>query len=285
MMLQLFQRLSALLLVVAVSLSTLYTCDAKKATTKTLTAHEHFTAQVNWLTSPENNGYFSSKIRYKNGDMYVNEHVAKDEVLMFIPSKVLFSGSYEKNSNKKAEEFNTEGFCDTVHKLAKEYAKGESSYYYPYINYIFDPRHVGDLPQTWTDEGKELLRTIVGTELFGDENYDVAEDSELCDIESEVEVSAYHLVLRRSWEDIMIPGEIKICIVCFGWFCLFHFSFNLFLFNIVLDMINHRNPPYLNVDINSPHSYSSSPNDVYLVALRDIAPEEQLYLSYNECTE
>ena len=178
MMLQLFQRLSALLLALAVLSTTLYTCDAK-ATTKTLTAHEHLTAQVKWLTSPENNGYFSSKITYNNGAMYVTEHVAKDEVLMFIPSKVLFSGSYEKNSNKKDEGFNTEGFCDTVHKLAKEYAKGESSYYYPYINYIFDPRHVGDLPQTWTDEGKELLRTVVGTELFGDENYDVAEDSEL----------------------------------------------------------------------------------------------------------
>jgi len=54
---------------------------------------------------------------------------------------------------------------------------------------------------------------------------------------------------------------------------------------IVLDMINHRNPPYLNVDSNSPHSSSSNPNDVYVVALRDIAPGEQLHNSYNQCTE
>ena len=209
MMLQLYQRLAALLLALAVSLSTtLYTCDAKA--TKTLTAHEHFTAQVNWLTSPENNGYFSSKITYNNGAMYVTEHVTKDEVLMFIPSKVIFSGSYENKINKKGEGFNTRGFCATVHKLAKEYAKGESSYYYPYINYIFDPRHVGDLPQTWSDEGKELLRTIVGTELFGDENYDVAgmEHDEMCKgLNSEVEVRAYELMLRRSWDDVMIPRE------------------------------------------------------------------------------
>ena len=209
MMLQLFQRLSALLLALAVLSTTLYTCDAK-ATTKTLTAHEHFTAQVNWLTSPENNGYFSSKITYNNGAMYVTEHVAKDEVLMFIPSKIIFSGSYENKINKKDEGFNTRGFCATVHKLAKEYAKGESSYYYPYIEYIFDPRHVGDLPQTWTDDGKELLRTIVGTELFGDESYDVAgmEHDELCNgLNSEVEVRAYELMLRRSWDDVMIPRE------------------------------------------------------------------------------
>ena len=53
----------------------------------------------------------------------------------------------------------------------------------------------------------------------------------------------------------------------------------------VLDMINHRNPPYLNVDSNSPHSSSAHPNDVYVVALRDIAPGEQLHNSYNQCTE
>ena len=82
----------------------------------------------------------------------------------------------------------------------------------------------------------------------------------------------------------MIPGELSFVLLLFLGLagC---FSFILFLFNIVLDMINHRNAPYLNADINTPHSYSSSPNDFYLVALRDIATEEQLYLSYNECTE
>ena len=56
-------------------------------------------------------------------------------------------------------------------------------------------------------------------------------------------------------------------------------------YTTVLDMINHRNPPYLNVDSNSPHSSSAHPNDVYVVALRDIAPGEQLHNSYNQCTE
>ena len=110
MMLQLFRRLAV---ATVLSSTLLHTCNAAKATTNTLTANEHFTAQVNWLTSPENNGYFSSKITYNNGAMYVTEHVAKDEVLMFIPSKILFSGSYENQINKKDEGFKTRGFCAT----------------------------------------------------------------------------------------------------------------------------------------------------------------------------
>ena len=188
-------------------------------TAQSLSAHDHYTAQVDWLTSPQNNGYFSSKITYKNGAMYVTEHVAKDEVLMFIPSKILFTASYDgihNNEHNSKEEhggfkgWNNEGFCNTVFKLAEEYNKGQDSFHYPFINYIFDERHVGDLPQSWSEEGKELLRYIAGQELFGSDTYDVAgsEHDEMCEgIETDVEVRAFEAMLRRSWDDIMIPRE------------------------------------------------------------------------------
>ena len=309
-----------------------HTCTAEEISIQSknkLSAHDHYTAQVDWLTSPQNNGYFSSKITYDNGAMYVTEHVAKDEVLMFIPSKTLFTASYDGIHNNEHNEkeqggfkgWNNEGFCNTVFKLAEEYNKGQDSFHYPFINYIFDERHVGDLPQTWSEEGKELLRYIAGQELFASDDYDVAgsEYDEMCeDIETDVEIRAFEAMLRRSWDDIMIPRECCFVFVLFGFVAISFVQFGLhvcapfrcmkglsyvhliyccFLIcpiypqyiqhtnTTVLDMINHRNPPYLNVDSNSPHSSSANPNDVYVVALRDIAPGEQLHNSYNQCTE
>ena len=204
-------------LVLALFSSSLLYCHT--CTAQSLSAHDHYTAQVDWLTSPQNNGYFSSKITYKNGAMYVTEHVAKDEVLMYIPSKILFTASYDginNNEHNSKEEhggfkgWNNEGFCNTVFKLAEEYNKGQDSFHYPFINYIFDERHVGDLPQSWSEEGKELLRYIAGQELFGSDTYDVAgsEHDEMCEgIETDVEVRAFEAMLRRSWDDIMIPRE------------------------------------------------------------------------------
>ena len=49
----------------------------------------------------------------------------------------------------------------------------------------------------------------------------------------------------------------------------------------VVDMLNHRNGRWRNVDTNSAHDLE----DIQLFALRDISAGEQLYLSYNECTD
>lgn len=68
------------------------------------------------------------------------------------------------------------------------------------------------------------------------------------------EQEAHLIVLRRNWDDILIP---------------------------VYDMVNHRNGHWTNVDSNSTHLGE----DITVFALRDIRKGEQLYLSYTECVD
>ena len=70
--------------------------------------------------------------------MYATEHVDKNELLMVIPSKVVFSASYDDNvdgkkSEKKKNSTTTttttttnvnDKLCATVTKLANKYTKG-----------------------------------------------------------------------------------------------------------------------------------------------------------------
>lgn len=220
-----------------------------------LTAEEHLTSQIDWILSK--GGYYSSKIEYRNlvpGDassplgMFLTEPADRDEVLMVIPHACLFTTGDDGSTDT----------CDTVRRLARELERGEGGDHWPYVRYCFDPRHDGDLPATWSDPGRDLIQSIGGEELFPDRGFDVlgmTYENACGEGGTELERQAYHHVLRRSWDDVMVP---------------------------VFDMVNHRNGPYRNVDSNSAHLPG---RDVRVVALRDIDAGEQLFLSYNECTD
>ena len=184
-----------------------------------LSPEEHLSAQIDWIRAK--GGYYSSKIEYRNlvrGDphsplgMFLGANVDEGEVLMVIPKEcVLTSG---------------EDTCATVRRLAKERQLGEKSAFHPYVRYVFDPRHDGDLPSEWSDEGIALLEAIAGEELFEDSfsrNVRGLTYEGECGLRDApaLEKAAYRHVLRRSWDDKMVP---------------------------VYDMVNHRNPPYRNVD-------------------------------------
>ena len=213
--------------------------------------------QINWIQS--RGGYYSPKIEYRNlveNDkssplgMFLSEAVGEGETLMLIPKECLFT-----TGKSPAESKDT---CDTVRNLAHHHELGESSEFYPYVKYCFDKRHVGDLPATWSKEGKELIERIVGeNELLPYLMITEMTYENVCGNDSSATPlvrDAYNHVLRRSWDDIMIP---------------------------VFDMVNHRNGKWKNVDSNSAHEEE----DINVFALRDIAKGEQLYLSYNECED
>jgi len=237
-------------LIVAVLLSFLV------AVANATTAEEYLNAQINWIQS--RGGYYSPKIKYRNLDendptsplgMFLSDAVDDGETLMLIPKECLVT-----TGKTVAESTDT---CDTVKNLARLYELGDSSEYYPYVSYCFDKRHAGDLPSTWSKEGKNLIELIVGgNELFPNLSMTAMTFEYVCggDAPSPLEQDAYHHVLRRSWDDIMIP---------------------------VFDMVNHRNGKWKNVDSNSAHEE----NDINVFASRHIAKGEQLYLSYNECMD
>ena len=197
------------------------TTDTKSSSSSSsshLTPSQHLAAQISWIES--HGGYFSSKISYhpvKPNDptshhaMHVMEPVDKDEVLIVIPHQCIFTATGDSDDGQ--EDSNNGGFCSTVDKLAREYELGTNSDYFPYVNYCFDERFDGDIPQTWSTDGKALLTRIAGRDLIGDEKFDVAgmEYKDLCgwykeDL-TENELKAYLHVLRRSWDDKMLPGE------------------------------------------------------------------------------
>jgi hypothetical protein len=232
---------------------------AATATSKPLQQPEQWQNDlVNWLISKPG-GYFSDKVIWTKSEMGYNMHAAedipKDETLMIIPQTALI------NSDGTEEE------CVTINKMMLEYEKGESSDYYPYIRYLFGGHEGGTspdlLPTTWSHPAKHVLKTIVGEELQP-QRIEKRHSKVLQDCKDEIDASllesmteekhqkwkdAYIYWLSRSWSDKMVP---------------------------ILDMINHRNGKWLNVESTTAHS--DEPIRVY--ALRDIKKGEQLWSEF-----
>mmetsp|Transcript_37191 Transcript_37191/g.81434 ORF Transcript_37191/g.81434 Transcript_37191/m.81434 type:complete len:1243 (-) Transcript_37191:215-3943(-) len=220
---------------------------------------DHAKRQIDWIVS--NDGFYSPKLEFRRlspedatspSGLFTSRDVSKGEVLIVLPRKLFVSSDVDGTGEE------SEDTCDTVRNLIKQHKMGEESEYWPYVSYVMDDRHKGDLPCDWSDDGKDLLESIIPHELLP--HLDATEISyeEECGVDEDdvgtLEQFAYLSVLRRSWDDIMLP---------------------------VVDMINHRNGRWRNVDTNSAHEGK----DIQLYALRDIAADEQLYLSYNECTD
>lgn len=210
---------------------------------------------VRWLIGKPN-GYFSDKILWTKTEMGYNMHAAedipRDATLMVIPQAALITSD------------GTDEECVTIAKMMKEYERGESSEYYPYIRYLFGGFEGGTspnlLPTTWSDPAKDLLKKMVGTELFP-QKFDKGQRRVLAECQSFIDrkelegmdketasrwQDAFIYWLSRSWSDKMVP---------------------------ILDMINHRNGKWLNVESTTAHAGK----DVRVYALRDIQKGEQLW--------
>jgi len=209
---------------------------------------------VAWLTSKPN-GYFSDKVLWTHTDMGYNMHAAtpikKDETILIIPQAAIIHSD------------DTRDECVTISKMMKEYEKGDSSDYYPYIRYLFGGHDGGTspklLPTTWSPPAKDLLKTMLGSDLqplyFEIEGYTQVLQScaDFIPMEDTMDTTsqqrwkdAYIFWLSRSWGDKMIP---------------------------ILDMINHRNGKWKNVESTTAHAGE----DIRVYAVRDIDQGEQLW--------
>ena len=209
----------------------------------------HAEKQIEWIRSQ--GGFFSPKIEFQLLDkndpsspmgIFALEDLSKKETLMVIPQSCLLTsgGSFKT--------------CDTARNLVKQRLLKNTSKFAPYVDYVFDPKHKGHLPSSWSQAGKSLIQKIIGEEM---PPYDVAGISfeEECGGSGEaLEEEAYLIVMRRSWDDLLVP---------------------------VFDMVNHRNGRWYNIDSNSAHDGT----DITVFASRDVKAGEQLYLSYNECVD
>lgn len=113
--------------------------------------------------------------------------------------------------------------CGTVDSLARELRKGEDSEYAPYIKYLQNQAE-NQIPSGWSDEGKAFLQDIVGgkdaesqvlppedpSKWLVDDWYTRCEG----DPEDKIGIKAALLVIQRSDDHILIPGEFRRNYLC-----------------------------------------------------------------------
>jgi SET domain len=157
--------------------------------------------------------------------------------------------------------------CVTIQRMLDEYDKGTESEFYPYIRYLFDGHKGGTrpglLPTAWSSEAQSLLKSVTGEDLLP-EDIEHGTAIEHCHLDESIDgddpdrkqrrQDAYLFWISRSWTDKMVP---------------------------ILDMINHRNGKWLNVESTSAHVG----RDIVVYAIKPIKKGEQLYNSYNECLD
>lgn len=215
---------------------------------------------VDWIRSKPT-GFFHPSIQWQRlpaGSsigpyaMHATAPIPRGKILMTVPKSIVIDSR------------GTGETCDTIRHMLDEHELGEGSEFYPYLDYLFGEKDGGTsgglLPSSWSNEGQALLEYIIGSgeddllpRRFARKNV-----YELCNWAEEdtppVTKDAYDYFVSRSWKDKMVP---------------------------VLDMINHRNGHWLNVESTT----AQTGDDVMVYAIRDIEEGEQLYNTYTECLD
>lgn len=219
------------------------------------------TDQIEWLRS--NGGYYSPKIQIKpifdsdNADvplgLYASKGFSKGEMIVVVPRHCLLTSGPDSWGSDQ------ELMCDTARNLLKEYHSEKSSKYAPYVSYLFSKDDV-PLPSSFSEQAKTLIRNIRGGNLPPADLTDVSYENHCGgssppseELEGLLEF-AYRTVVSRAWTGKLVP---------------------------VMDMINHQSGKYANVDSTPVHGDS----DIVVYATRDIAANEQLFLSYMDCVD
>ena len=153
--------------------------------------------------------------------------------------------------------------CDAALAFLSEAEKtGNASEFAPYLKYL-QSSEVPSIPSTWSPDGKSLLKTIQGPNLYPK---DISESSFLEDcVDDEYEdlisgmnddkkakfESAYAIALTRSWDEKLVP---------------------------LLDMINHS--PNFNIGKKTIKDDDGRPQYIVVFSTRNIRKGQQLYTSY-----
>ena len=237
------------------------------------TAFDHAQAQVDWIR--RKGGFFHDKLSFHQDvassgaagssasssssssvvrGVYVTADIPEGEILMSIPNECLLKSMWGTGYD-----------CDTVRNLVRQRRLGAESEFAPYVNYLFDAAHAPGtppLPSAYSDAGKRLLESVLGIEMPTSSTMTKKTWESQCapeyedEVDSELHDRAYHMWLRRNWEDVLIP---------------------------VYDMVNHRmGSKWTNVEASSSHQDT---DPVHVYATRDIEAGEQLLYPYNDCTD
>jgi len=183
------------------------------------------------------------------------EGIEEDELVCSIPWDLIVKpDTYDYH-----EFFQTN--CDALHELYHQFQLGDNSKYAPYINYLKN-QPAGRIPSEWSKAGKELLIQILDQreDHEGLPPYNVLDRYERewlgqCQGEdTPLARAAFFQLISRDEDGLMVP---------------------------FFDMHNHSNDPkQLNTIPAKPKKVGKP---FTMRANRDIAPGEQIIISYNRC--
>ena len=222
------------------------------------TTEPNVALQINvleWVRA--NGGYFHPSQEFRRADpndpsshfgVFATDRIEQGEILVNVPWKCIVTAG--------TDTFDSEIYCDTTNLLIGELHKGDESFYGPYVKYLLSAPPV-HLPSTWSQQGKDLFRAIIGKKKLPPKratNWVTKYWKKDCNgSDDPFEIQAAMQLVSRGDDDKLTP---------------------------IYDMFNHRNGVYLNTD-----GHLTKGQHHILKASRTIHKGEEIFLSYNQCTD
>ena len=211
----------------------------------------HPNARIGLDPTGQYRGVFVKSVGGEEGG--TTDGIEEDELVCSIPWELIV-----KPNNYRYNDYGPS--CDAMHFMYHQFQLGEESKYAPYINYLKD-QPAGRIPSEWSEDGKELLATILDQDgKAGLPPFDALDRFEQewmgqCKGEdTPLARSAFFQFTSRDEDNLMVP---------------------------FFDMHNHSNDPK---KLNTvPYKPEEQGEKFTMYAARDIAPGEQIIISYNRC--
>lgn len=239
-------------------------------------------AIIDWVRS--RGGFFSDKMEMRPVDpddpsspfgVFAKQDIFAKERLLNVPHSC-FIGLWgdealdNPHSDPEDEEEDVpwywENICRVSKKLMKEMRLGKDSDFAPFIAYL-KTQQKGQIPATWSQDGKNLLRTVLGeggSKIYGnnilpprdavdwiDKHF---KQTGCIDPDDPFEEHAVALTIQRGYDKFLIP---------------------------IWDMFNHQNGPLLNTENDSMYAGGG----IEVRASKTIHAGEEIYTTYNECLD
>ena len=236
---------------------------------------EHHDAIIDWVRS--RGGFFSDKIEIRRAEpddpnshlgVFATKNISAKERLLEVPKSCFIALGGDEVLTASTDDddgFYWKNVCSLSKKLMKEMELGADSDYAPYIAYV-NAQKTGQIPATWSNAGKDLLRTVLdeGRNLAYGNNFlppknmvdwiDIHLKQAGCiDAEDPFQEHAAAITVQRGYDTALIP---------------------------IWDMFNHDN--------NLLNTENDSMNEEFGLRVRaaeEIDEGEEIFATYNQCVD
>jgi len=113
---------------------------------------------LDWLVSKKVGGFLLDSLVFQNGNLFTTSDIKEGDVVMKVSPEALIKPLIIEEE----EEWEGSNECATARRLVYEYSHlKEKSFYWPYLQYVFEVFPHETVPIGWSKEGKKLIRDTV----------------------------------------------------------------------------------------------------------------------------